>query len=44
MTDSGLASIRGLNQLEELNLSGTRIGDAGLANLRGLSQLQMLAL
>jgi hypothetical protein len=39
-----LSHLRGLTQLEWLDLSDTQVSDAGLAHLRGLTQLQTLDL
>jgi hypothetical protein len=44
LTDATLSRIKGLRNLEELNLGSQPITDAGLANLRGLGQLQYLEL
>jgi len=44
ITDAGLAHLRGLTQVQILNLDGTQITDAGLVHLQGLTQLQLLIL
>ena len=44
LTDAGWEHLKGLDQLQQLNLSYTRITDAGLAHLTGLPQLQTLNL
>jgi hypothetical protein len=44
ITDKGLVHIKGLVNLEYLNLYGTEITDAGLANLEGLKKLKSLYL
>jgi hypothetical protein len=40
----GLANLKGLTRLEELNLSRTKVTDAGLAHLKGLTGLKELSL
>jgi hypothetical protein len=42
VTDTGLASLRGLMQLEALMLDNTSIGDVGLAHVCGLPRLSVL--
>lgn len=42
MTDAGLVHLKGLTNLESLNLKGTGITDAGLVYLMGLTKLQRL--
>ena len=42
--DAVMEHIKGLNQLRDLDLSGTRVTDAGLSNIKGLSRLQRLVL
>jgi hypothetical protein len=44
LTDAGLVNIKGMTQLQTLNLLFTTIGDAGVDNIRGLSLLQSLDL
>ena len=44
VTDSGLAHLTGLNELEWLHLGGTEVSDAGLAHLSALSKLALLDL
>ena len=44
ITDTDLERLRGLKQLQVLELSGTTITDAGLEYLKGLMQLQSLEL
>jgi len=44
ITDAGLANVKGLTQLQSLNLNGTKITDAGLEHLKGLANLQTLDL
>ena len=43
-TDAGVAHLKGLTQLQLLELGNTKVTDAGLANLKGLTQLQSLDL
>ena len=40
VTDGGLAYLKGLTNLEELNLSGTRIEGEGLVFLTGMTKLR----
>jgi hypothetical protein len=42
--DAGLAHLKGLTELRELNLRSTKVTDAGLAHLRGLTGLRKLDL
>jgi len=42
--DAGLAHLRGLRTLHQLNLDGTKVTDAGLVRLKGLMQLEELFL
>lgn len=44
VTDAGLELVRGLPQLQWLNLFATQVTDAGLNNLKGLRQLRVLNL
>ena len=44
VTDAGLADLRGLSNLQSLDLKETRVTDAGLVHLKGLSNLQSLDL
>ena len=44
ITDADLARLRGLPQLESLEIADCPITDAGLANLAGLTELQILYL
>ena len=44
ITDAGLARLRGLGDLRDLNLTGTHITDAGLAHLGDLARLRTLCL
>ena len=44
VTDAKLEHLKGLTQLQTLNLMGAKITDAGLAHLKGLTQLQTLTL
>ena len=44
ITDAGLENLRGLTQLQSLDLAGTKVTDAGLAHLKGLTKLQSLDL
>ena len=44
ITDDGLANLKGLRNLELLDLRGTDITDAGLEHLKSLSKLQQLSL
>ena len=44
MTDAGLEHLKGLTQVQSLNLSQTEVTDAGLKHLKGLTQLQSLNL
>ena len=42
ITDAGLAHLKDVTSLRELNLIGTKITDAGVAHLKGLTKLQQL--
>jgi internalin A len=42
--DMGLSHLKGLTQLQNLNLDGTAVTDAGLEYLKGLARLQKLSL
>ena len=44
MTDAGMADLKGLTNLQQLNLDGTQVTDAGLVHLKGMPQLQFLGL
>ena len=44
VTDEGLAHLKGLNSLKELDLGGTSISDDGLVHLKGLKKLEGLFL
>lgn len=44
ISDAGLAQLTGLTELEELNLSKTRVSDDGLEHIKGLTRLQKLNL
>jgi hypothetical protein len=44
ISDVGLAALQGLTNLEDLNLSYTRVTDMGLVNLGGLEKLRSLHL
>jgi hypothetical protein len=44
VTDAGLANLKGLGELQTLDLTGTKVTDAGLVQLEGLGQLQYLYL
>ena len=44
MTDAGLEHLKGLTQLQSLDLTDTKVTDAGLEHLKGLTQLQSLNL
>ena len=44
MTDAGLEHLKGLSQLQRLDLASTQVTDAGLEHLKGLTQLQTLDL
>ena len=44
ITDDGLKLLKGLTELEYLDLGRTRVTDAGLVNLKGLRNLQWLDL
>ena len=44
MTDSGIASLSGMNKLESLDLRGVALSDAGLAHVRKLTGLRSLFL
>ncbi len=42
VTDTGLASLAGMNNIEQINLEGTVITDAGLTHLKNMTSLQLL--
>jgi uncharacterized protein (TIGR03067 family) len=42
VTDAGLASLQGINNIEQINLKGTAITDAGLVHLRDMTHLALL--
>ena len=42
ISDAGLEHLKGLTQLQRLDLRGTKVSDAGLEHLKGLTQLQRL--
>jgi hypothetical protein len=44
ITDAGLQHLRGLNELKDLSLAGTRITDAGLQQIRTRTTLEELGL
>ena len=44
MTDAGLIHLRGLENLEVLDLQNTAISDAGLEHLAGMIELRLLFL
>jgi hypothetical protein len=44
LTDAGTTTLKGLKELQLLDLSGTKITDAGMANLEGLTDLRFLSL
>jgi hypothetical protein len=44
VTDAGLVHLKGLTNLEELDLERTNVTDAGLEHLQGLTKLQWLGL
>ena len=44
VTDAGLVHLKGLTNLEELDLGKTKVTDAGLEHLQGLTKLQWLSL
>jgi hypothetical protein len=44
LADAGLEHLKGLAQLQHLNLQGTHVTDAGLEHLKGLTRLQVLFL
>ena len=44
LTDSGLANLRGLSELDELNIGGASFSDAGIEQLRSLRNLRTLTL
>ena len=44
ITDAGLVHLKGLTNLQTLNLDGTKITDAGLVHLKGLTSLETLSL
>ncbi|MGO8689070.1 MAG: hypothetical protein ACLQLG_05510 [Thermoguttaceae bacterium] len=43
ITDTWLEHLKGLTQLQVLDLSGTQVTDAGLEHLKGLTHLKMLS-
>jgi Leucine-rich repeat (LRR) protein len=44
ITDAGLVHVKGLTQLESLNLLDSQVSDAGLVHLKGLRNLKILLL
>ena len=44
ITDQGMVALKGLQNLEELSLADTRVGDVGIRELSGLTKLQVLGL
>ena len=42
LTDAGLAHLKGLTNLQTLDLKGTQVSDAGLTHLKLLTNLQTL--
>ena len=44
VTDAGLETLDGLNELNWLSLSDTKITDSGMERLKGIKQLKMLSL
>ena len=44
VTDTGLIHLKGLDNLQKLDLGGTQITDAGLVHLVGLTKLESLDL
>ena len=44
VTDAGLVHLKGLAQLQSLDLMEHQVTDAGLEHLKGLTQLQSLDL
>jgi len=44
VTDAGLLHLKGLAQLQTLNLGATAVTDAGLVHLKGLTNLQRIKL
>lgn len=44
MTDAGVENLKGLTNLEALNLMSTSVTDVGLEHLKGLTKLQVLIL
>jgi hypothetical protein len=44
VSDSGMAHLQGLNNLESLSLIGTEVADNGLARLKSLVSLKTLEL
>src|SRR4029077_19446304 len=44
VTDAGLVNLKGLTDLNHLNLGGTDVTDAGLVHLKGLTNLKFLNL
>jgi hypothetical protein len=44
VTDAGMEHLKGLTQLQWLDIGGTKITDAGLEHIKSLTQLQNLCL
>ena len=44
ITDAGLVHLKGLTNLQNLDLIGTKVTDAGLVHLKDLTNLQLLRL
>ncbi len=44
VNDAGLLNLKGLTQLQRLNLSETKMSDAGLQQIKGLTALRSLNL
>ena len=44
VTDAGLVHLKGLTELQTLQLANTKVTDAGLVHLKGLTKLQKLEL
>jgi hypothetical protein len=44
LTDAGLAHLKGLSYLGQLDLRDTKVTDAGLVRLKGLNKLHRLLL